>query len=113
MAQKRDDRLKRLLLLAFVAANVLLAVMIWVDGLRARGGDLPGYYRQVPAGVEERPPAQVTPFPEAGETEDGRHQGGREAGTGPDAGRVRATATPLPEGTEALPILPSLDGDDA
>lgn len=112
MARKqRDDRLKQLVLLAFVAVNVLLVLLIWVDGLRADRPALPGYYRDVPAGAEESAPSRVTPFPEAGEERE--HEDGEHRGAGQGAGRGRATATPLPESTEDLPILPSLDGDDA
>lgn len=114
MAQKqRDGRLKQALLLALVAVNVVLVLLIWADGLRAGDGELPGYYRSVPGSAEDAAPARVTPFPDGSGRAGQAHEEGGPQGGGQGAGRVRATATPLPKSTAPLPILPSLDGDDA
>jgi hypothetical protein len=87
MGQKKHDRLKQALLLAFVCASVLLVVLIWADGLSADAAPAPNYYRQVPGAEGE---TTVTPAPPAEVTR----------------------SSPEVEPT-AAPMLPGLDDDQA
>lgn len=100
MAHKKHDRLKQSLLLVFVGASLVLAGLIWVDGLVAGTEPAPSYYREAPGtGAEGTVAPEATVAP---------------AATAAPAS-PQLTPTPLPP--EAMPdeplILPGLDDEDS
>jgi hypothetical protein len=95
MAKERTNRLKEVLLLAFLSASIILVFSIWASNLIEREFQTPGFYRPTIA-VDESFYLTITAAPQKGQ----EYRGGGEHSSSTPAITPDPSLTSTPSPTE-------------